>query len=209
MPMRLPIGIGSMPAFYQQPSGMQAITIPMMATTGLYGPHQLEQLFQTEIQYMEAMEETEKRLLEADSLRKLRVAQQDTFGVAQLLRARQLLYDQQALAATQSLHPPTLTSTQPSAQPQTASVQTIHPPTVATRTGGAAASTLTGTRSVTPGTGTSRSRSSQTASARVAGNKGVPKKEHHPERKEKPDSHAKVSSDVETPSDAVRPGGIL
>lgn len=61
----------------------------------MYAPQQLAQLLQNELQFMEAVNTTEKRLLEEEHERRMQQARQEAFAATQQLRAQQLALEQQ------------------------------------------------------------------------------------------------------------------
>ena len=61
----------------------------------MYAPQQLAQLLQNELQFMEAVDTTERRLLEAEHERRMQQARHEAFTATQQLRAQQLALEQQ------------------------------------------------------------------------------------------------------------------
>ena len=61
----------------------------------MYAPQQLAQLLQNELQFLEAVDTTERRLLEAEHERRMQQTRQEAFTATQQLRAQQLALEQQ------------------------------------------------------------------------------------------------------------------
>lgn len=60
----------------------------------MYAPQQLEQLLHNELQFLEAVDTTERRLLEAELERRVQQTRHEAFTATQMLRAQQLAREQ-------------------------------------------------------------------------------------------------------------------